>query len=158
MPNYIANRITAAPEVLKKIAEAFKTDEAPVDFNAFVKMPDDIFRGNLSTEKQAETKSRNLYDWSVLNWGTRWNACRSKVTDFSILFSTVWSIPSPIIEALRAKKLGDWKWEFADGNIGSNCGVIECEDNNVAFSMPDDAIGFALELHDIPLEERDMYQ
>lgn len=56
------------------------------------------------------------YDWHVENWGTKWNACWStQVTpqlitevrpgehEMLVQFSTPWSAPLPVIEALRER-------------------------------------------------------
>lgn len=47
------------------------------------------------------------YEWCILNWGTKWNACNTIMDDISangkrvtLHFDTVWSPPIPIIEAL----------------------------------------------------------
>jgi len=66
-------------------------------------MPDDIFRGNLSMEDRDRTKGRNWYDWSVQNWGTKWDAYSVEVEmDDGLLtlrFQTAWSQPGPWIKA-----------------------------------------------------------
>ena len=58
----------------------------------------------------AEIGADNWYDWSVRNWGTKWNACRVEIGDISesdsavdISFDTAWSAPFPIFEAIAAK-------------------------------------------------------
>lgn len=73
----------------------------------------------------------NWYDWSVVNWGTKWNtySC-SRNTDgipdgsLSYRFDTAWNAPTPIMHALLdfacnlARSLNhptpptiDWTWE-----------------------------------------------
>lgn len=53
----------------------------------------------------------NSYDWNIRNWGTKWDACDQSVDDptidekagkasVSIYFSTAWSIPEPIFQAM----------------------------------------------------------
>lgn len=67
---------------------------------------------------------KDWYDWSVLNWGTKWNAYDQQKMGFgSIRFDTAWSTPYPVIEKL-AKKFPELSFRviFADEDIGSNCG------------------------------------
>ena len=41
------------------------------------------------------------YGWSNRNWGTKWNACDTKILDNdSIMFDTAWSNPEPVMEEL----------------------------------------------------------
>ena len=45
------------------------------------------------------------YHWNVVNWGTKWNSyyCEDHSDDCNLVytFSTAWSPPEPVIEALR---------------------------------------------------------
>lgn len=40
------------------------------------------------------------YNWSIENWGTKWNACDVSVGKKSIYLNTAWSFPTPIFEKL----------------------------------------------------------
>lgn len=40
------------------------------------------------------------YEWSIQNWGSKWNACRVGVDETSLVFDTPWDVPFPIMEAL----------------------------------------------------------
>lgn len=84
-------------------------------------------------------KARDWYDWSCANWGTKWNACDT-VVDFDVIeFETAWSTPLPVFVEL-SKRLKDISItvDYADEDIGSNCGslvivngeVSECEPSN----------------------------
>ena len=64
------------------------------------------------------------YSWSCDNWGTKWNASSSYLHDNNILeFETAWSNPYPVLLELSGK-FTDIKFivEYADEDIGSNCG------------------------------------
>lgn len=55
-----------------------------------------------------ETGYTNWYDWSVDNWGTKWDACSidevsSEDNLFEIRFDTAWSLPVPVLKALAQK-------------------------------------------------------
>jgi hypothetical protein len=62
-------------------------------------------------EEEAELAAighSNWYDWSVSNWGTKWNAydCTWDQPDegcAQLKFDTAWSPPEPIFEALAAR-------------------------------------------------------
>jgi hypothetical protein len=92
-------------------------------------------RGGLSSYKDEDFEEfiqilRNLrkhghaswYDWSVANWGTKWNAYETQHNDH-LQFDTAWSAPLPVIEKLVAmfpEETIEHKW--ADEDIGSNYG------------------------------------
>lgn len=74
-------------------------------FNMIIPMPDDIFRGNLTMEQRTASNGRNWYDWSVANWGTKWDAYNVNVqrlsdTSLYVTMETAWSPPIPIFEKL----------------------------------------------------------
>lgn len=55
-----------------------------------------------------ETGYRSWYDWSIANWGTKWNTGRADVEivgdDYvQYHFHTAWSPPEPVIQALRER-------------------------------------------------------
>lgn len=62
------------------------------------------------------------YDWSCNNWGTKWNAARTKIINSDIIqFETAWSVPEPIIIKL-SKMFPDLKlelWYHYEGGFGS---------------------------------------
>ena len=74
-------------------------------FNMIIPMPDDILRDNLTMEQRKESNGRNWYDWSVQNWGTKWDAYEVRVqrlsdTSLYVMLETAWSPPIPIFEKL----------------------------------------------------------
>jgi hypothetical protein len=57
---------------------------------------------------EKETGFRDWYDWSIENWGTKWNACSIDVNAsedclFDIRFDSAWSLPEPVLFALAKK-------------------------------------------------------
>lgn len=68
------------------------------------------------------------YDWSIAKWGTKWNAY--DVVDMTsariVEFSTAWATPIPVMAELSKQhpevKI---KVDFADEDLGSNCGWYE---------------------------------
>ena len=80
MPNHIQNRVTfdCSEEKLNEILMAIcsvdeETGQNRVDFNKIIPMPDHIYRGNLGTRERELYGKNNWYDWSIENWGTKWN-------------------------------------------------------------------------------------
>lgn len=64
------------------------------------------------------------YDWSCENWGTKWNSYDNEQVDAdTILFSTAWSNPKPIMlklsEMYPEATIEHW---WADEDMGSNDG------------------------------------
>lgn len=74
------------------------------------------------------------YEWSLANWGTKWDACKvvpdggieceCDEDEITIAFDTAWSTPVPVLVAL-SKQFPDLVIyvEYADEDLGSNCGT-----------------------------------
>ena len=86
-------------------------ENIPVDSeNAFLSQRTDIVKEEWELGKNAWQNIRQYgaptwYEWSVANWGTKWNAYGyDKYTDYSgckeLTFETAWSAPHPIIKKL----------------------------------------------------------
>lgn len=73
-------------------------------------------------------------DFNRKAWGTKWNACEQMhdVEAGTAEFETAWSCPRPVLEALSKRfPLDEIKVEFADEDIGSNCGTFSLRDGVV---------------------------
>lgn len=106
------------------------------------------------------------YEWSINNWGTKWNAYGydenadySKNTD--LWFQTAWSAPHPVIQRL-AEMYPDitFEHEWADEDIGANCGRKcycsgECTEEYYPDSLKD-GIEFACRIWDYDPAELDL--
>lgn len=64
----------------------------------------------LSADEMAQLEkigAKNWYDWSIQNWGCKWNATETDLDgnpeygEVYIRFETPWSPPTPILHALR---------------------------------------------------------
>ncbi len=101
--------------------------------------------------KQAITNFQNYgattwYDWSVRNWGTKWNSYDPyKEDDHSLVFSTAWSAPHPVVEAL-SKKFPDVSFhhEWADEDIGYNCGSMDYRNGEVVSAFEPESMKEAI--------------
>ena len=133
MPNHIQNRIKfdCSEEKLNEILAAIcsenkETSQKCVDFNKIIPMPDHIFKGLLGTEEKKIYGKNNWYDWSIENWGTKWNAYSFSRDGNTIGFQTAWSAPHPILAELTGMFPGVYiTHEWADEDIGQNCGTRE---------------------------------
>ena len=97
MPNWCYNQLqipvisedskTTISDIKKKIFNS--KDE--LDFQKIIPMP--------------KSEEENWYDWSIDNWGTKWNASTEDVDidddRIYIRFNTAWSPPIPIIKKLH---------------------------------------------------------
>lgn len=85
------------------------------------------------------------YSWSCDNWGTKWNAYNSKVSEEQIKFDTAWSHPFPIIDKLsRMFPTETIKVKYADEDIGHNCGEYAILNGIVDEVVNEDPIYFSL--------------
>jgi hypothetical protein len=138
MPNHITNILTAHGDEKKVRAmfEAIKNDEigtGSIDFNKIVPMPEHIYRGNLGRKEIEKYGAENCwYDWSIKNWGTKWNSygynehTAENFDGSSIKFLTAWSSVSDLMKKLSSMFPDicfDYKW--ADEDFGYNTGKAE---------------------------------
>lgn len=76
------------------------------DLKAFLEKehPDYLEEANKQIEAHTAIGFRDWYDWSVSNWGTKWDAYhQSMITtedNVTFQFDTAWSPPIPVIEEL----------------------------------------------------------
>lgn len=95
-------------EKIRAIESLLKGEDSPLDFNKIIPMP-----------KEQED---NWYNWSIANWGTKWNAYDVTLAtkgDWKLVyrFSTAWSIPEPVIKKL-AEMFPDVAIEFIAADDG----------------------------------------
>jgi hypothetical protein len=138
MPNHITNILTAYgdKEKVRAMFEAIKNDEigaGSIDFNKIVPMPEHIYRGNLGREEIEKYGAENCwYDWSIKNWGTKWNSygydehTADNFDGCTVKFLTAWSSVSDLMKKLSSMFPDirfDYKW--ADEDFGHNTGKAE---------------------------------
>ncbi len=78
------------------------------------------------------------YDWSCAKWGTKWNAhdvfyAGGDAAD-TLLFTTAWSMPYPVLQELSAQMPGVTLYcEYADEDyLSGNCGLVVFKDGKCA--------------------------
>lgn len=124
MPNWVYITINAHANSKKRMQQFLKDLDIRNDvtqsdkyeggwsfnFNALVPQPHNIFRESISS-KDRETLEKvgipNWYDWNIENWNTKWNACNCELDDHgkdcTIMFSTAWSFPTPVIAEMYTR-------------------------------------------------------
>ncbi len=101
MPNWVYTKVRRNPSVDRLMLN----EDGEVDFNLAVPMPqheDGVFyaNGGLGKEEEERYGTNNWYDWSIENWGVKWNACDSYFDEENIYFSTPWGFAEPYFNAL----------------------------------------------------------
>lgn len=114
--------------------------------NAFLGMRTDIKSDEWELGKQAfqniqKYGSPTWYDWSIKNWGTKWNAYGYDAgTDYSerenLRFQTAWSAPHPVLEKLSEMYPNIvFVHQWADEDLGANCGTRTYHDGKMIDEM-----------------------
>ena len=149
MPNYVKNivRISADAETISKMIprpESLNIESSTRVMNALDylngdKTALDRYKGKEREEvlKLGETARDNLvkygftdwYEWSIHNWGTKWDACEPEAQfsteHIDIVFDTAWSTPEPVFTKLAEMfPKAEIEVDYADEDFGSNCGTI----------------------------------
>lgn len=75
------------------------------------------------------------YDWACDNWGTKWNACDSDTdnVEHTIVYETAWSAAFEIAQAISKRYHCMVTLDYADEDIGRNCGRMVCDNGEVVF-------------------------
>ena len=74
-------------------------------------------------------------DWGRVAWGTKWNAYSQEIEleEGRLKFDTAWSCPQPVFEALsKQHPAAVIEVQFADEDIGSNCGTLIFKGGQIA--------------------------
>ncbi|MBR3124882.1 MAG: hypothetical protein IKF42_05575 [Mogibacterium sp.] len=168
MPNHIYNVITfdCGHERAQQILEDLKCDGCDlgsIDFNKLIPMPDNVYKGPLGfKEREMYPGDLNWYDWSIENWGTKWNAYgfdELPHKEDAIVFNTAWSAVPKVVE-LMSERYPEVSMEYswADEDFGSNTGQVEFKNGEVlSIYMPVDqspeAYEFAAAIQDASIED-----
>lgn len=85
--------------------------------------------GKIQVDNYLKYGYTDWYGWRNANWGTKWDADVVSVDGLSIIFDTACDCPMPIIERIaKALKNYTFALEYADENIGYNCGAYIFQD------------------------------
>ena len=102
MPNWCSNRLTIThkdADVIDNLMAQIRADEDERLFHYIKPMPEEL------RDTTSPSDSPNWYDWSIENWGTKWDACNlswSQLDDHTIEFDfdSAWSPPISVYEEL----------------------------------------------------------
>ena len=141
MPNWIHHDLTVTgPEIERErfMAECFsETENGPrFNFDKLIPEPEHI-KENVRTNYQDGVNFPAWYVWHCQNWGTKWNACDTKVARegeaILLSFDTAWAPPAPIFDEV-ARRFPNLRIEGS--LIEDQCqfgGNILCQNGNVEF-------------------------
>lgn len=134
---------------------------------AFLRMRTDITPeqwalGKTAYENQSKFGAPTWYEWSINNWGTKWNAYECSAGELALdhaelSFWTAWSPPHPVIQRL-SEQYPDIciAHEWADEEFGMNCGRRQYLNGDIQedyYPEGDEALAFAYDLWGIEPEE-----
>lgn len=110
--------------------------------------------GKTAYRNQSKYGAPTWYEWSIQNWGTKWNAynsveCEPHGDTAELCFHTAWSPPQPVLQRLSEQypELA-FSHAWADEDIGFNCGIIEYKNGEIISEyLPEgnEAVSFACE-------------
>lgn len=117
-------------------------DEEARKFKEAGRLDEVLGKGKQAIQNILDHGAKSWYDWSYENWGTKWNACRYRDVpdELEVWFETAWGTPEPVIAKLIALMGPDAfeAIEYADEDIGCNCGRYYLGDGGPSFPMPYD--------------------
>lgn len=94
--------------------------------------------------------SKDWYNWSIANWGTKWGAYgfQQVADDKEIIFDTAWATPYPVIMKLSEMfPDAEFSVTYADENLGQNCGRYTLQNGEeTEMYQPDDGSDEAMSL------------
>lgn len=150
MPNWVKNDVRiASKQALKdcikterRQGEGWEEDIVFFDFNEVIPMPKELestsklypINDKKKSNKELIEKygADNWYDWSVQNWGTKWNTDNCKKTGVnSVEFNTAWDTPEPVMRELSKKYHTRVEVYYADEDLGNNCGHYVYDDGDI---------------------------
>lgn len=120
MPNWCNNVFTVKgdPEKVAEFVEQMKADKENLDFNKVIPLPE-VLKG------RSDIKDIGWYEWSVVNWGTKWNVCEAQLEyndgdDGAVYyFDTAWSPPVGWFETVvKYYPWLDFCIEWEEGGMG----------------------------------------
>lgn len=154
MPNYCQNtlKIIAKDDVVKTIIDMMRgtgEDEGNLfDFNKVIPMPENIYRGAVGKEEEALYGKNNWYDWSIENWGTKWNSVDAELRENCFVFDTAWSPCSPVISTL-AEMFPEARFEYWYEELGMRfCGREVYEGGNIVYLMNGEIVEYCKDYYD----------
>ena len=103
--------------------DASLTPEKIAEYTEHTSAEDMLKLGEQAVTNLIRYHAMTWYEWSINNWGTKWNSYSNSFDGKTIAFDTAWSAPHPVILKL-SEMYPDIQIEhqWADEDIGHNCG------------------------------------
>lgn len=125
MPNWTNNKLVISHIDASKIAllkEGAINDRL---FDSVIPMPEEI-----------KSTKDGWYEWSVQNWGTKWDACEISIqsessNSISLVFESAWSAPYVFLKQLATKG-----YEFTHYFIDEDGGIGLITNESISLSSP----------------------
>lgn len=120
--------VMSEEEQASRLQSALRHKNYETDALMFQTKADAYAYGKRALDNYAKYGAKDWYDWSIKNWGTKWNAHDTIINDPSeatVYFHTAWSAPIPFLDAL-SKQYPDLSFDymFADEDMGCNTGKM----------------------------------
>jgi hypothetical protein len=149
MPNWCSNTLTISGDAkqikeFKEISEVKGKEKTDLSFNKTVPIPSIINQeATISPSKDKPNKllkkllgADNWYDWSVKNWGTKWDANNAELTMdndeyLEYIFETAWNPPVEWLEKVSKKfpKL-EFRMKYEEEGMGF-LGIAKGSNGNI---------------------------
>lgn len=134
MPNWVHNNVEVGDvRILKECVSKNEDDKGfYFDFNKIAPMPKELENSSAPNSNEQLAKkmikkygSPDWYHWRLDNWGTKWLPSNTEIIwDCNAEFDTAWSTPEPIFQKLSEKYHTFVYVEYADEDLGYNCGSL----------------------------------
>lgn len=114
------------------LGEPFPEGRGTIDFNKIVPMPNYVYKGDLPFKHNYG--KNNWYDWSIENWGTKWNAYDMDryLGGNVIRWQTAWSGVVELMKTLSKKfPTVEFDYKWADEDTGHNVGHVTIKAGNI---------------------------
>lgn len=108
--------------------------------------------GKKCLENAGKYGAMNWYEWSVKNWGTKWNSCSTTFDEKSISFDTAWDPALPIVQKMSEQNPDvPMAILYADEEIGCHTGYMLIKNGHIDFegSFPDQSVDAFKEAFDL---------
>lgn len=88
--------------------------------------------GERCVENVKEFGTMNWYEWSIANWGTKWNASDTNIDGTEMTFDTAWDPAIPaVLEMSRQHPGMPIAMMFADEQMGAHTGYVLMKSGNI---------------------------
>lgn len=161
MPNHISNLVYLRKSAkdndpddaaMDALCSLMKTEDSPFDFEALFPYPTEwdaldrewrkgFDQGIPMSKLPADGYNHGGYDWCIKTWGTGGNAYDIGFNYDGVHFNTAWATPRPIwVELSKRFPAFQLVVEYADEDIGSNCGIIVYQNGNVVSEVKEQGL------------------